>query len=126
MVLAPKNIKLHKRSQILEVVFADASYEFSAEFLRVHSPSAEVRGHGVGQETLQYGKQQVAITGVEPQGNYAIKLIFSDGHNSGVYTWTYLAELGQNQAAYWQNYLDKLHMAGKTREPGVSVVKLLD
>lgn len=126
MAESPKNIKLHKRSQILEVVFADATYELSAEFLRVYSPSAEVRGHGAGQETLQFGKREVAITGVEPQGNYAIKLVFSDGHNSGLYTWAYLAELGQNQTAYWQTYLDKLHLEGKTREPGLSVVKLLD
>ncbi len=90
------------------------------------SPSAEVKGHGPGEETLQVGKQEVAITGIEPQGNYAIKLIFSDGHDSGIYTWSYLAELGQHQAQYWQAYLTKLQQAGKTRKPGVSVLKLVE
>ena len=123
---APLDIKLHRRSQILEVTFTHNRYEFPAEFLRVHSPSAEVRGHGPGQEVLQFGKQNVAITGLEPQGNYAIKLIFSDGHDSGIYAWPYLDELGKNFSHYWQTYLERLHAAGKTREPGVSVVKLME
>ncbi len=125
MSVAPTHIQLHRRSQILEVQFPDNTYQLTSEFLRVMSPSAEVRGHGPGEEILQAGKQHVAITGIEPQGNYAIKLIFSDGHDSGIYTWSYLAELGQHQAQYWQAYLTKLHQAGKTREPGVNVVKLV-
>lgn len=122
----PSDIKLHRRSQILEVVFSDLTCELPAEFLRVHSPSAEVRGHGPGQEELQHGKQDVGITGIEPQGNYAIKLIFSDGHDSGIYAWDYLYDLGSNQDQYWQTYLEKLKEEGKTREAGVSVVKLME
>ncbi len=122
----PTDIKLHRRSQILEVVFASERFELPAEFLRVHSPSAEVRGHGPGQEELQHGKQGVAITGIEPQGNYAIKLIFSDGHDSGIYAWRYLHELGTCQTELWQQYLENLKTEGKTREVGVSVVKLME
>ena len=86
-VPAPLEIKLHKRSKTLELVYADGQFELTAEFLRVHSPSAEVRGHGIGQEVLQTGKKFVGISGLEASGNYALKIIFDDGHDSGLYTW---------------------------------------
>lgn len=88
------------------------------EFLRVHSPSAEVRGHGPGQETLQVGKKNVAIREVLPVGNYAMKIVYDDGHDSGLYTWEYLAELGEHQHELWRSYLEKLEAAGASREPG--------
>lgn len=115
----PTEIKLHKLSRLLEVGFADGqSFSMSFEFLRVHSPSAEVRGHGAGQETLQVGKKDVDILGVEPVGNYAVKLVFSDGHDSGLYSWDILYELGANQEALWQEYLERLEAAGQSREAG--------
>ncbi len=113
----PTNVKLHKKSAILELVYsASESYELSAEFLRVHSPSAEVKGHGPGQEVLQFGKQGVAILKLEATGSYAIKPSFDDGHNSGIYSWAYLYGLCRNQSALWSDYLDKLHTAGKLRK----------
>lgn len=113
----PTEITLHQQSRTLEVAFDDgARYRLSYEFLRVHSPSAEVRGHGPGQEVLQAGKQNVNLLNVEPVGSYALKLIFDDGHDSGLYTWEYLHELGQNQDVMWQNYLKQLEAAGKSRE----------
>lgn len=124
--MAPSKIRLHKQSQQLEVHFGEAMFLLSAEFLRVHSPSAEVKGHGPGQAVLQHGKREVAITQVERAGNYALKLVFSDGHDSGIYTWDYLHHLGQAQATLWQDYLDALHLAGKTREPHTSVVRLME
>jgi DUF971 family protein len=123
---APKQIKLHRRSRTLELVFADGSYQLPAEYLRVYSPSAEVKGHGQGQEVLQTGKRDVAITGVEPQGNYAVKLVFDDGHDTGIYSWPYLYELSTQYEAKWNDYLRRLQQAGKTRDPDVSVVRLLD
>ena len=126
MTAAPSAIKLHRRTQTLELQFADASFNLPAEYLRVFSPSAEVRGHGVGQEVLQFGKKDVAITDIQSQGNYAIRLVFSDGHNSGIFTWEYLHQLGTNQIDNWQSYLQQLHNAGKHREADVSVVKLID
>lgn len=104
---APDKIILHKRSRILELGFGSQNFKLGAEYLRVHSPSAEVRGHGPGQERLPLNKSQVAIVSVEPQGQYAIKLHFDDGHNSGIYTWEYLADLGLHYEKYWQEYLDK-------------------
>ena len=104
---APKQIKLHKKTQQLELVFADSTYSLSAEFLRVHSPSAEVKGHGPGQEVLQLNKENVTITNVLAQGNYAIKIVFSDGHDSGIYTWSYLYELGENEQTLWAEYKQK-------------------
>jgi DUF971 family protein len=113
----PSEVKLHKKSAILELVYSSGErYELSAEFLRVHSPSAEVKGHGPGQEVLQYGKQGVAILKLEATGSYAIKPSFDDGHNSGIYTWTYLYELCRHHTTFWQDYLDKLHTAGKLRQ----------
>lgn len=114
----PTEIKLHQKSRILEIAFADGSrFELPCEFLRVYSPSAEVQGHGPGQEVLQVGKKDVEITAIEPVGTYAINLVFSDGHDSGIYSWSYLYRLGKNQAELWQRYLDRLAAAGASREP---------
>ncbi len=114
----PTEIKLHQKSRILEIAFSDGSrFELPCEFLRVYSPSAEVRGHGPGQEVLQVGKKDVEITAIEPVGTYAINLVFSDGHDSGIYSWSYLYDLGKNQAELWQRYLDRLAAAGASREP---------
>ena len=114
----PTEITLHKHSRQLEIAFDDGTrYHLPFEFLRVHSPSAEVRGHGVGQETLQAGKQNVNLLNLEPVGSYALKLIFDDGHDSGLYTWEYLHDLGKNQDALWQTYLKQLEAAGESREP---------
>ena len=112
----PTEITLHQQSRQLEITFDDgARYRLPFEFLRVHSPSAEVRGHGVGQEVLQVGKRNVNLLNVEPVGSYALKMTFDDGHDSGLYTWEYLHELGVNQEAMWQNYLRKLEAAGASR-----------
>ena len=113
----PTEITLHQQSRLLEIAFDDgARYKLPFEFLRVFSPSAEVRGHGPGQETLQTGKRNVILDGVEPVGSYAVKLVFDDGHDSGLYTWDYLHELGQYQDAMWQDYLSKLEAAGASRD----------
>lgn len=124
--MTPSKIRLHKQSRQLELQFGDETLLLSAEFLRVHSPSAEVKGHGPGQAVLQHGKREVAITHIERAGNYAIKLVFDDGHNTGIYTWEYLYHLGRNQESLWQAYLDALHQAGKTRAANTSVVRLID
>ena len=116
--MVPTEIKLHRKSARLELTYAGRKpVVLSAEFLRVHSPSAEVRGHGRGQEVLQTGKKYVAIRLIEAVGNYAIKLNFDDGHDSGIYSWEYLLELGEQQGSLWQDYLAKLRQAGQTREP---------
>ncbi|HJV05816.1 MAG TPA: DUF971 domain-containing protein [Chromobacteriaceae bacterium] len=113
----PQEIQLHARSHQLEIRFDDgASFSLSCEYLRVHSPSAEVRGHGVGQEVLQTGKKNVAITALEPVGHYALKIVFDDGHDSGLYTWDYLYDLGVKHDQYWQDYLNRLAAAGASRE----------
>ena len=115
--LAPTEIKLHQVSQRLELAFADGkAFLFPAEFLRVYSPSAEVRGHGPGQEVLQAGKKNVKILAVEPVGQYAIQLKFSDGHDTGIYSWDLLYDYGVNQDAMWQRYLERLTEAGASRE----------
>lgn len=112
----PVEIKLHQASRILEVKYSDgAAFRFTFEFLRVHSPSAEVRGHGTGQETLQTGKRDVGIVSLEPVGAYAIQPVFSDGHDTGLYSWSYLYELGRNHDALWQQYLGKLKEAAASR-----------
>tara|TARA_R100000656_G_scaffold124606_1_gene103273 strand:- start:313 stop:693 length:381 start_codon:yes stop_codon:yes gene_type:complete len=121
----PTKIQLHKQSQQLELHFGGEQFLLPAEFLRVHSPSAEVKGHGPGQAVLQYGKQGVAISTIERAGNYALKLVFDDGHDSGIYTWDYFYELGKNQEGLWNTYLDALHRAGKSRAKDTSVVKLI-
>jgi len=115
--MTPTEITLHQQSKILEIAFDDgARYKLPAEFLRVHSPSAEVRGHGKGQETLQTGKRNVGIKAVEPVGVYALKIEFDDGHDTGLFTWNYLHELGQYQDALWHDYLGKLQAAGAGRD----------
>lgn len=104
----PTNIVLHQSSRVLEVEFDDDScFRLPCEFLRVHSPSAEVRGHGPGQGTLPTGKENVGLNAVEPVGNYAVKLCFDDGHDTGLYSWDYLYELGRNHDRLWEEYLDK-------------------
>jgi DUF971 family protein len=114
----PTEIKLHKQSRILEIAFNEGSrFELPCEYLRVFSPSAEVRGHGPGQEVLQAGKKNVEITHIEPVGQYAVVLIFSDKHDSGIYSWDYLYDLGVNQERYWQTYLQRMEAAGQSREP---------
>ena len=115
----PTDIVLHQQSKLLEIAFDDgARYSLPFEFLRVYSPSAEVRGHGPGQEELQVGKQNVVLRDVQAVGSYALKLVFDDGHDSGLYTWEYLHQLGKHQAALWEDYLHKLEAAGASREPG--------
>lgn len=113
----PVDIKLHQASRLLEIKF-DNNTEcmLSCEFLRVYSPSAEVRGHGVGQEVLQTDKEDVNITGIDPVGNYAVKLIFSDGHDTGLYSWDYLYDLARDYEALWLEYLGKLSAAGIKRK----------
>jgi len=111
------DIKLHQQSKMLELTFDDGqNFNLSCEFLRVYSPSAEVQGHGPGQEVLQIGKENVNITAVESIGNYAIKLDFDDGHNTGIYSWETLHRLGSNHDALWLGYLDRLEKAGHTRK----------
>jgi DUF971 family protein len=113
----PTEIKLHQKSRILEIAFSDGQrFNLPCEFLRVYSPSAEVRGHGPGQEVLQVGKKNVEITDVQPVGSYAIQLVFSDGHDSGLYSWDYLHDLGVNQEALWSQYLERMNEAGGSRE----------
>jgi DUF971 family protein len=113
----PTEITLHKKSRMLELKFEDGSqYQLPAEYLRVYSPSAEVRGHGPGQETLQTGKRNVEITELEAVGNYAVQPTFSDGHNTGIYSWDLLHDLGLNQDRLWTDYLDRLEKAGASRD----------
>src|SRR5689334_847868 len=115
-MIQPTEIVLHQVSRILEVSFTDGtSFKLPCEFLRVYSPSAEVRGHGPGQEVLQVGKEEVNINAIEPVGAYGVRLIFTDGHDTGLYSWDYLHELGRNQERLWQAYLDRLHEAGASR-----------
>ena len=105
----PTELRLRKQSRVLEVAFGETErYSLPFEYLRVHSPSAEVQGHGPGQETLVLGKQQVLITAVEPVGQYAVRLVFDDGHDTGLYTWKYLRELGAEHATRWTAYLQKV------------------
>ena len=112
----PTELTLHQASKVLEIAFDDGSrFELSCEYLRVHSPSAEVKGHGPGQAVLQVNKEDVNITQIEPVGNYAVRLYFDDGHHTGLFTWEYLHELGENREAYWQQYLDALADAGYQR-----------
>jgi len=114
---APTEIKLHQVSQVLEVTYADGKcFRLPAEFLRVYSPSAEVRGHGPGQEVLQTGKKEVGITAVEPVGHYAVQLRFSDGHDTGIYSWDLLYDYGERQDKMWKQYLARLQEAGASRE----------
>jgi DUF971 family protein len=122
----PTGITVHNKSRILEVSFDDgANFSIPFELLRVYSPSAEVRGHGEGQEVLQVGKREVGIAGLEPVGNYAVQPTFSDGHNTGLFTWDYLYKLGSEQEALWADYMGRLHAAGfegdSGRDPGAAL-----
>jgi DUF971 family protein len=113
----PTGITLHQRSRVMEIAFEDGkAFRLPYEFLRVHSPSAEVRGHGPGQEVLQTGKQDVEIRTLDPVGSYAVQPTFSDGHATGIYSWEYLYHLGENQERLWKEYLARLAAAGKSRE----------
>jgi DUF971 family protein len=113
----PTEVKLHQSSRILEIAFSDGQrFRLPYEFLRVHSPSAEVRGHGPGQEVLQVGKRDVAITEVEAVGHYAIRPTFSDGHDTGIFSWDYLYEIGRRHDELWQRYLERLAEAGQSRD----------
>lgn len=114
--MIPDAIKVKKSSRCVALTYGPDVYELSFELLRVFSPSAEVRGHGVGNEVLQYGKKDVGLMRMEPAGNYALKLVFDDGHDSGLYDWNYLHHLAVNQDDLWQDYLYKLKAADKTRE----------
>jgi len=114
----PTDIKLHQKSRILEVTFDDGChFEMPCEYLRVYSPSAEVRGHGPGQEVLQIGKENVNIDAIDPVGTYAIVFRFDDGHDTGIYSWDTLYDLGKNKSKYWHDYLRRLEDAGKQRGP---------
>ena len=112
----PKNIELRKKSRRLIVTFdTEEIFDFSAEFLRVYSPSADVKGHSPGQAVLQVGKEDATIEDVEPIGNYAVRLVFGDGHDTGLYTWDYLYEMGVQKKEYWGNYIEALQLAGHIR-----------
>jgi DUF971 family protein len=125
--MTPKKIKLHQESQQLELIYSNGQHcLLSSEFLRVHSPSAEVRGHGKGQEVLQSGKKEVRIDSLVKTGNYAIQIFFSDGHDTGIYSWHYLQKLCTEKAQLWNDYLLKLIQAGKHRDANVQVVQLMD
>lgn len=118
MAEVPSQIKYLRAERSLVVCYEDGTeYTFSSEFLRVYSPSAEVRGHGPGQEVLQLGKEDVTISQIEAVGNYAIRLIFSDGHESGIYSWDLFKRYGENQPQMWQDYLQRLAEAGHARQP---------
>ena len=113
----PTEIKLHQKSRVMEVAFADGrGFRLPYEYLRVYSPSAEVRGHGPGQEVLQTGKREIEIRSLEPVGSYAVQPVFSDGHSTGIYSWDYLYELGENQDRLWAEYLAKVEASGATRD----------
>ncbi|HEX2236819.1 MAG TPA: DUF971 domain-containing protein [Gammaproteobacteria bacterium] len=112
----PTDIALHQKSRVLEITFDDgACFKLPCEYLRVYSPSAEVQGHGPGQQVLQLGKEYVGITEIEPVGNYAVRLVFDDGHNTGIFSWNYLYELGAKQEQKWREYLERLEAAGYKR-----------
>lgn len=130
MSLIPSDIKVRKQSQCLELIYPTSgadneSFQLSFELLRVYSPSAEVRGHGIGNAVLQHGKKEVVLLNIEPAGNYALKLIFDDGHDSGLYDWKYLYHLCENKEELWQDYLQRLEQAGLARESNVIQFKSL-
>ena len=121
MDYTPTEIRLQKKSRQIVIAFDDGNrFELSFEFLRVNSPSAEVKGHGPGQEVLQTGKEHVQITAIEPVGHYAVRLVFDDGHDTGLYTWKYLYDLGAERDSKWQAYLDRLKAAGYARRPATN------
>ena len=115
--MTPTDIKLHQQSRVMEITFDNGQrFELPYEYLRVYSPSAEVRGHGPGQEVLQIGKKNVGISEIEAVGRYAVRPTFSDGHNTGIYSWEYLFMLGDRQEQLWQQYLDNMQQSGASRE----------
>ena len=121
----PSDIKLHSQSKNLELIYSDTErYQLSCEYLRVYSPSAEVKGHGPGQEVLQTGKINITIDAIKPTGNYALQLVFSDGHDTGIFSWGYLFQLCSNKELWWQDYLDRLTEAGANRDPDIQVVRI--
>ena len=123
---APQSINYRRSDRTLEVTFpGEPPVDLSAELLRVLSPSAEVQGHGPGQEVLQTGKTNVAITAIEPVGHYAVQISFDDGHSSGLYTWTYLAQLASEKQTLWQRYLEKLENADASRDPSTDIVRII-
>lgn len=116
--MTPTEIKLRRKSSVLEVAFGDgARYQLPFEYLRVYSPSAEVRGHGAGEGKLELAKERVQVTAVDPVGNYSVRLVFDDGHDTGLYTWTYLRDLGENYDARWARYLERCEKLGYERKP---------
>ena len=119
----PSDIKLRKQSRVLELHYEDGTH-FSVpwEFLRVYSPSAEVRGHHPSQAQLQWGKRNIGVRELKPAGHYALQIVFDDGHDTGLYTWDYLFKLGRDHEALWNEYLDELHAAGKSRDPDTQVL----
>ncbi|MFI2811237.1 gamma-butyrobetaine hydroxylase-like domain-containing protein [Microbulbifer sp. JSM ZJ756] len=123
--MKPSRIRLNRGENSLQLVYPDREYTLPAEYLRVYSPSAEVRGHGPGEGVLVHGKIHVGIDNVEAAGRYALKLVFSDGHDSGIYTWDYLRELCEKHEELWRDYLERLQAAGKGRDPDESVVKFI-
>lgn len=113
----PTDLVVHQSTRQLEITFSDASsFKIPFELLRVYSPSAEVQGHGPGQEVLQTGKREVGVVGLEPVGNYGVKPVFSDGHDSGIFTWEYLYHLGSNESRLWNEYEERLHREGVQRD----------
>ena len=122
--MIPSSINIHKKSAVLELIYDDQSYNLTAEYLRVFSPSAEVKGHGSGQVALQHGKKNVQFKDIEPQGNYALKLIFSDSHDSGIYSWDYLYQLATNYQINWTDYEQRLKDEGKTRDSQFIAVRV--
>jgi len=125
--MTPTTVKFHKGEGSLELAYSDDTrYTLSGEFLRVHSPSAEVRGHGPGEEVLQHGKKSVKISSLEAAGHYALLIHFDDGHNTGIYSWSYLKELCDQQVEYWDKYLRLLNEAGLSRDPEEQVLKFFN
>ncbi len=123
MAVTVTDIRYHSRSKVLEVAFDDGKrFELPAEYLRVYSPSAEVRGHGDGERILQTGKKHIGIANIEPVGNYALKLAFDDGHDTGLYSWEHLHDLGSNRERYWREYLKELKAANASRLPTIATV----
>jgi len=121
----PKRVVVSEKKDTLSLEYQDqVSFTLSAEYLRVSSPSAEVRGHGRGQEVLQFGKRDVKIASLVQSGHYAIQIIFNDGHDSGIYSWDYLFDLGSNHSQNWAEYVERLHQAGHSRDAGSQVIKL--
>lgn len=121
--MAPLKIQWHRQSNSLELIYSDVSFILEAEFLRVHSTSAEVKGHGPDQAVLVAGKIDVKIKNLESVGNYGLKIIFDDGHDTGIYTWSYLRELGDKKPQFWQAYLDQLIQEKQSRDPHINVVQ---